>query len=183
MDPGCSRPQASPYLCSTCSRPSSDSGSVTPLPQPQEDTDGGARAQPAQSKALQVPGIQIWMSSHFGERVVCLGDAPGTSSPPPGTIAGWAQAGWGNIREGFSRHREGRAFSGIGHLISAAAPSLDSLPWPLDTWGPGPERPGKGPGAGTFSVYRSLILGGLCFLLSGKHLVPHLKGGGGRGQC
>ena len=71
MDPGCSRPQASPHLCSTCSRPSSDSRSVTPLPQPQENTDGGARAQPAQSKALRVPGIQVWMSSHFGERGWC----------------------------------------------------------------------------------------------------------------
>ena len=71
MEPGCSRPQASPHLCSTCSRPSSDSRSVTPLPQPQENTDGGARAQPAQSKALRVPGIQVWMSSHFGERGWC----------------------------------------------------------------------------------------------------------------
>lgn len=31
-------------------------------------------------------------------------------------------------------------------------PASSTLPWPLDTWGPGPERPGKGPEAGIFSV-------------------------------
>lgn len=155
---------------------------VSPLLQPQGRYGRRGWGTTSPIKALQVPGIQIWMSSHFGERVVCLGDAPGTGFPPQ-ACAGWAQAGWGNI-PGKAPPVIGRKslFWHPGHLISAAAPVLTvshghcSLgSWPRTAW--------QGPGAELSPAYRSLILGGLCFLLSGKHLLPHLKGGGGRGQC
>lgn len=38
-------------------------------------------------------------------------------------------------------------------------PASRTSPWPLDTQGPGPEWPGKGPEAGALTVPRGLLLG------------------------
>lgn len=49
-------------------------------------------------------GTQVWISFDLGEggQAVCLGNASWAGCPTPPPHPGWAQVGWGDIREGFS---------------------------------------------------------------------------------
>lgn len=176
MDPGCSRPPGQSTSAPLVPGPVLIAGVSPPAAAPgRYRRRGQGTASPIQGSAGardSVDELSFW-GKGWCAWVMLRDRVP----HPQSTIAGWAQAGWGNIREAFPVIGKERAFSGIGHLISAAAPSLDSLPWPLDTWGSWPRTAWQRSRGRNFLSVQRPNPGGLCSSSLGKHLVPHLKGG------
>lgn len=142
-----------PTSHSTCSRPSSDSGSVTPCCNPRKIQTRPGTTSPIQGSA-GARDSNLDELSFWGE-VVCLGDAPGRVPHPQALLqAGYKPVGQHPGRLFLSSGR--KSLFGIGHPYLQPLPVLDSLPWPLDTWGPGLERPGQWvQGQELLSAYRS----------------------------
>lgn len=105
---------------------------------------------------------QVWISFDLGEggQAVCLGNASWAGCPTPLSHPGWAQVGWGDIREGFSPViGKEEPFLASDTSFPQQFPAPSPPPWPLDTLGPGLGWPGESPEAGAFSVGRGLSLG------------------------
>lgn len=113
---------------------------VSPFPHPQHNIGEGVRVQP---RALWVSGIQVWISFDLGEGGRCAWVMLQERSPHPHALT---QAGYrlGGVISGkaFPVIRKEEPFLELDTSFPQPFPASSPLPWPLDTWGPGPEGPG-----------------------------------------